>query len=143
MGLLQRSRGNYDHALDLLQESLRLSAEQTNQHGIADCLGALAGLAAQAGQPIRAAHLFAAADRIRREMRVRPMGGVDQREYDHYLAMLHQQLDDTAFRSAWSEGRAMTTEQAIDEAAELDSSDWNDIGDTFPGSFEGAECPQL
>jgi predicted ATPase/Tfp pilus assembly protein PilF len=115
MGLLQRSQGNYDRAAELLRESLHLSAEQANRQGIANCLGALAGLAALARQPIRAAHLFAAADRLRQEIGVK-MGSDDQQEYEYHQAALRRQLDDTAFTTAWSEGWAMTTEQAIEEA---------------------------
>jgi hypothetical protein len=114
---LQRSQGNYDRASELFQESLNLSVEQANQQGIANCLGALAGLAAIAGQPIRAAHLFSAAEKLRQAMGAR-MGSDDQREYEHYLAMLRLQLDDAAFTAAWSEGCAMTTQQVIDEVNE-------------------------
>jgi tetratricopeptide (TPR) repeat protein len=118
MGLLQRSQGNYGRASELFQESLSLSVEQANQQGIANCLGALAGLAAMAKQPIRAAHLFAAAEKLRQAMGVR-MGSDDQHEYEHYLGVLRPQLEDAAFVTAWSEGCAMTTEQAINEASKL------------------------
>ena len=123
MGLLQRSQGNCGRAADLFRESLHLSAEQANQQGIANCLGALAGLAVLATQPVRAARLFAAAGELRQAMGAK-MGSDDQREYEHYLAVLRGQLDDTAFTAAWSEGRAMTTEQAIEEASESGQSDW-------------------
>jgi predicted ATPase/class 3 adenylate cyclase len=122
MGLLQRSQGNYARASELFQESLRLSAEQANQQGIANCLGALAGLAAMTGQPIRAARLFAAAEKLRQAMGAR-MGSDDRREYEIYLDLLRHQLDDVAFTTAWSEGCAMSTGQAIDEASKSDASE--------------------
>ncbi len=124
MGLLQRSQGHYGHAWELFRESLHLSAEQANQQGIANCLGALAGLAALDRQSIRAAHLFAAADKLRQAMGVIRMGSDDQREYEQYLAVLRRQLDEAAFTVAWSEGWAMTTEQAIEEASQSGQSDW-------------------
>jgi hypothetical protein len=71
-------------------------------------------LAAITGQPIRAAHLFSAAEKLRQAIGAR-MGSDDQREYKHYLAVLGPQLDDAAFTAAWSEGCAMTTEQVIEE----------------------------
>jgi predicted ATPase/Tfp pilus assembly protein PilF len=117
MGLLPRDQGDYHRAAELFRASLHLSAEQANQQGVANCLGALAGLAAQAEHPVRAAHLFAAADRLRQEIGVK-MGSDDQREYEYYLAVLRHQLDDTAFAAAWSEGWAMTTEQAIEQACQ-------------------------
>jgi predicted ATPase len=124
IGLVQRSQGNYDYALELFQESLRLSAEQANQQGIADCVGALAGMAAMTKQPIRAVHLFSAAEKLRQAMGA-SMGSDDQREYEDYLAVLRDQLDDTDFTSAWAEGYAMTAEQAIEEASKSDRSGKN------------------
>jgi predicted ATPase/class 3 adenylate cyclase/Tfp pilus assembly protein PilF len=115
-GLLQRSQGNYGRALGLFQESVHLSAEQANQQGIANCLGALAGLAAMTGQPIRAAHLFAAAEKLRQAIGAR-MGSDDRQEYEIYLDVVRHQLDEADFTTAWSEGCAMTTEQAIEEAS--------------------------
>jgi hypothetical protein len=140
MGLLQRSQGDYDRAWDLFQESLSLSAEQANQQGIANCLGALAGLAALARQSNRAAHLFAAAGKLRQALGAR-MGSDDQREYEHYLALLRHQLDDAAFTVAWSEGCAMTAEQAIEEANESCESDWHPI--TLPAfvSLDATRSP--
>lgn len=114
MGLLQRSEGNYGRALELFQESLRISVEQGNQQGIANCLGALAGLAVMTGQPKRAARWFAAADKLRQWMGAR-MGEDDQREYERCLNKLRDQLDEGTFQTLWSEGYSMTTEQVIDD----------------------------
>jgi predicted ATPase len=115
MGLIQRSLGHLDQAGQLIRESLRLSAEQDNQQGILNCLGALAGLAAMTGQPIRAARLFAVADRLRETIGVR-MGVDDRREYERYLDSLRDQLTQATFEAAWSEGNALSVEAAIEEA---------------------------
>lgn len=114
MGLLQRSDGNYEQALELFQESLRLSVKQENQQGIANCLGALAGLSVLADQPERAARLFAAAARLRREMGAK-MSGSDRFEYEKYLTMVHEHLDHAAFEVEWLEGFSMTTEQIVED----------------------------
>ena len=117
MGLVQRSFGNYERALELFQESLHLSVEQENQQGIANCLGALAGLAVMAGEPRRAARLFAAAARLRREMGAK-MSSNDRHEYEQYLDLVHEKLDHAAFEVEWSEGFSMTTEQIIKDLKE-------------------------
>ncbi len=117
MGLLQRSEGNYKLSLGLFRESLVLSLEQENQQGIANCLGAIAGLAVMADQPVRAARLFAAAARLRREMGAK-MSSNDRLEYEHYLAKVHEHLDHAAFEVEWSEGFMMTTGQFIQELKE-------------------------
>jgi len=114
MGLLQRSDGNYKQALELFQESLRLSVNQENQQGIANCLGALAGLAVLANQPERAARLFAAAARLRREMGAK-MSGSDRLEYEKYLTMVHEHLDYAAFEVEWLDGFSMTTEGIVED----------------------------
>lgn len=114
MGLLQRSDGNFKRALELFQESLRVAVEQDNQQGIANCLGAMAGLAVMANQAPRAARLFAAAARLRQEMGAR-MSSNDRQEYEHYLTLVHERLDHAAFEAEWSQGFIMTTEQIIEE----------------------------
>jgi len=114
MGLLERSQGHFERAAELFQESLNLSAEQDNLQGVLNCVGALAGLAAMVDQPVRAARLFAAAEKLRQEIGA-TMGRDDREEYEDYLAMLRHELPEDAFKAAWAEGSAMTLEQAIGE----------------------------
>jgi predicted ATPase/class 3 adenylate cyclase len=114
MGLLERSQGNFDRALVLFRESLRLSIEQDNQQGIANCFGALAGMAVLADQPVRATHYFAASARLRRQMEAK-MSNHDRKEYEHYLTLVHKQLDHAQFEMEWSEGFSMSAEQIIDD----------------------------
>jgi hypothetical protein len=114
MGLLEREASNYDHATQLFLESLHLSAEQSNQQGIANCFGALAGLAVLLNQPAQAACLFAAAEKLRTAMGAK-MGSNDQQEYERYLALLRDQMDPGEFEAAWSRGLKLTTEQTIAE----------------------------
>jgi tetratricopeptide (TPR) repeat protein len=124
MGLLQRKVGAYDRALELFQESLRLSVEQDNQQGIANCLGALAGLAALTSQPERAARLFAAAARLRKAMGA-TMSNNDHLEYENYLTLVHEQLDHATFESEWSDGFTMTTEKIIADLDEWSANSMN------------------
>lgn len=119
MGLLQRKEGNTRHALELFLESLHLSIEQENLQGIANCFGALAGLAVIEKQPARAARLFAAAAKLRREMGMR-MSNNDWAEYEHYLMATNQLIDRPTFEAEWSEGFAMTAEQLV-----LDVKEWS------------------
>lgn len=114
-GLLQRSSGNYERACELFQESLALSWQQDNQQGIANCLGALAGLASMTGQSSRSARLFAAADKLRQTMGMK-MGKDDQHEYEEHRSKLRHQMDAATFGALWSEGSAMALEQVVREA---------------------------
>jgi hypothetical protein len=115
MGLLQRSQGNYDGALARFQESLKISVNQDNRQGIADCLGAIAGLAALANRPFDAAYLFAASQKTREEIGAR-MGEGDQAEYTEYQTLMRQQLDDDEFNNAWTHGYSMPIDQAVEIA---------------------------
>ena len=126
MGLLQRSVGHYESSKELFQESLAASLEQENQQGIANCLGALAGLAVLAQQPARAARLFAAADKIRQTIGAK-MGNDDRQEYERYLALTRNQMDIKAFENAWLEGASLTSEQVIN-----DLGDWQDTSVVAP-----------
>jgi hypothetical protein len=122
MGLLERSQGHFERAFELFRESLLLSAEQDNMQGVLNCLGALAGLAVMAEQPVPAARLFAVAEKLRQETGSR-MGRDDREEYEDYLAMLRLKLPGAAFKTAWLEGNAMTVEQVIGEVK-----DWGRAG---------------
>jgi tetratricopeptide (TPR) repeat protein len=115
MGLLRRSQGDNEHALQMFRESLQLSNEQANRQGIVNCLGAIAGLAATYKQPEIAVRLFAVAEQLRGEIGNK-MGQADKEEYDAFLQGARNQLDGDAFRRAWSDGQAMSVEQAVGEA---------------------------
>jgi hypothetical protein len=106
-------------ALDLFRESLELSAEQENQQGIANCLGAMAGLAALNHQAANSARLFSAAAKLRDIMGV-VMGAEDQNEYERYLSFLRQELDMEQFDQLMQDGYALNTQQAVDLACQLE-----------------------
>jgi predicted ATPase/class 3 adenylate cyclase len=118
MGLVRRSQGDLRAALDLFKESLQLSAEQANLQGIANCLGAIAGLASLNGKPAEATRLFSAAANLRTSMGVK-MGLDDQREYEQYLAVLSQELDEAVFKQLMLEGCSISMEQAVEQAMQV------------------------
>lgn len=117
MGLLERASGRYERAERFFLESLRLAVQQANQQGIANCLGALAGIAIVVHQPARATILFAAAEKYRKAMGAQ-MSSNDQAEYQGYLDMLRARLEPDGFESAWSVGSSMTIEQIMAELCE-------------------------
>ena len=118
LGLLQRKQGDHDQALQLFQESLEISVIQGNWQGIANCIGAIAGLAIIANQPVDGMNLFAAAQMIREEIGAK-MGEGDQEEYNEYFNLTGQQLDEEQIQNAWSHGYSLTLEQAIEVAKSI------------------------
>ncbi len=115
--LRQRDRRQ---AAAFFEESLVLYQKLKRKHGVIECLIGLAGVAASEGQQAtagRAARLFGAAEGL-----FQATGGglaaADQAEYDRYVILVREQLDQAALEAAWAEGRAMTMEQAVDYALE-------------------------
>ena len=82
-----------------------------------DCLAGFAAVLGMTHQPEQAARLFGSAECLFEGMGV-ILDPADQQEFDHYVAVVRNQLDETAFAKAWAEGRAMTLEQAIEFALE-------------------------
>jgi len=115
LGLFERNQGNLERALELFQESLRISINQDNRQGIVNSLGAIAGLAALANHPAEAVKLFAVSQKERDEIGAK-MGEGDLREYNKFLSMAHQNLDEEQYQTFWSQGYNLTTEQALEVA---------------------------
>ena len=86
-----------------------------DKRGVADSLVGLAGVTGNTGQLEQAARLFGAAETLYEDSVVR-LEYSDQIEYDRNVAIVRAQLDEATFAAAWAAGRAMTLEQAVDEA---------------------------
>jgi predicted ATPase len=111
-GLIKRTEGDLAGSFRLFQESLMISLRHENQQGIANCLGALAGIAALAGRTHDAVQLFAAAENIRQAVGGQ-IGANDRQEYDRYLAGLRDQLGGGEFEADWRTGCSMDLEQLV------------------------------
>jgi tetratricopeptide (TPR) repeat protein len=119
-GLLQRKQGNYIQALQSFQESLEIAVFQDNLQGIANCLGAIAGLAIITHHGLEGLQLFATAYMLREQINAK-MGKGDQEEYDHYLYLVKHLLDKDQIERAWSQGISSDLIEAIDLAKKVSS----------------------
>jgi hypothetical protein len=81
----------------------------------------LAAVAAAEGRALRAARLYGAGSGFREAVGLSPWA-VERTVQELDERQLREELGDSAFAAAFAEGRAMTREQAIAEALELDSS---------------------
>jgi predicted ATPase/DNA-binding CsgD family transcriptional regulator len=115
LGYVLKQQGEPRRAADVFAESLELSRELGIRMGVASCIGGLAGVAAAEGDAARAAGLFGAAEALREAIAF-PMEVVDRAELDRDVAAVEAALGEAALRAAWSEGRAMPLEQAVEEA---------------------------
>jgi Predicted ATPase len=116
-------RGDYRKANAFFAESLKLHREYGYKLGmLEECLGGFAAIFGMTGRPEPAAQLFGAAESLLEGIGVaRYVEPQDQKEYEYYIEVVRSQLDEATFAKAWSEGRAMTLEQAV--AFALENSD--------------------
>jgi len=107
--------GHLAAAEALCREGLEHSARLGERKGVAECLEAFAAVCVARQQMDRAARLFAAAEALRSEMGV-PVPPYDRADYDRNLAAVRKALGRRTFSRAWEEGRAVSWEEAVQEA---------------------------
>jgi predicted ATPase/transcriptional regulator with XRE-family HTH domain len=113
LGRTMYLRDQFVEARARLEETLAyIDRSSFAGHTLADTLDWLAAVSCAQGDAARAAKLFGAAAN-----QWRAIGAVrfprDRAGYARDLACAREQLDDSAFQSAWAEGEAMNAEQAI------------------------------
>ncbi len=119
LGRVARTQGDYQTAQTYFKDSLVVYGEmQGRSIWTAQVLALFAGLAHTQGKLEKAARLFGAIDNFLQEYFV-PFG--IKASFDLDVVAVRTQLGEEAFVSAWAEGQAMTTEQAI--AYALDQED--------------------
>ena len=102
-------------AYDYFVESLHIRQELGDRMGIANSLTAFAALAKNKGDSIRAIQLLGAEHAIRTLMVASRTPG-ECEEYEAEVAVLRSTLKAEVFETAWSEGKNMTMDQAIEFA---------------------------
>ena len=113
LGMVASAQGDDVRATAVLREALVLQQQSGVMKGvIVRSLERLAGLAARQQPPARAARLFGATETLREAIGA-PMPPSERADYDRDVASARAQLDEATFATAWTEGRAMTLEQAI------------------------------
>ena len=117
--------GDYTRAIAWHQASLPLYWSTDDLWGAVECIEGLAWAACSQGQATgdaasftRAARLLGAAS-ASRDSTGNPMAPAYRATNQRAIAETHAGMGDTAFVSAWAEGRTMSLEQAIAEALSL------------------------
>jgi predicted ATPase/class 3 adenylate cyclase/DNA-binding CsgD family transcriptional regulator len=106
------AQGEPEQAEGDARQALACAAEVQAHVGIPDILECLATLSGVAGRHREAARLFGAAEAIRRRMGVVRFK-VWSAAFETSVAALQIALGDNEFDSAWAEGAALSTEEAI------------------------------
>jgi hypothetical protein len=113
-------QGDIAQASAMFDSCIRRFREIDNTIGLVYTMEGLAGLSVHQEKYERAALIFAWADSMRETLGDhRPP--VEQASVERDLAVIDSHLNDTAFATAYVEGRAMTVEQAIAFALQVES----------------------
>jgi DNA-binding CsgD family transcriptional regulator len=105
--------------MSLYVEGLGVAAELGNDAGVANCLEGIADLVSTQDQAERKTRLYGASEAILETVGAPLYVQMHDRElYALILEKLRARLGEETFEAAWSEGRAMTAKQAIDQAME-------------------------
>jgi non-specific serine/threonine protein kinase len=116
---IAEQRGDPERVELLVTEALGLLRRLSSPYFLPDCLELLAGAAVARGRLVRAARLFGAAESLREAT----AAGLDPNRsapYARNLAEVRAGLTEDEFTAAWSAGRKLGANQAVDEA--LDAS---------------------
>ena len=121
--------GNSTRAADLFKDGLGLAAQVGNRTTLAYCLEGLAASAAARakaqGDPIngagyqRAASLWGCALKLRQVIGT-PQPPTERALHEPYLALTREGLDEASFSVAWAFGQAMSVDQAVAFALEVE-----------------------
>ena len=112
-----RLRREYNRAIDMFKESLKLYRELGNKSEPPFTLEALGLAAAALGKSQHAARLWGAAASWREAIN-EPLPVTFQKDYAASVTQARTHLGEKVYASAWSEGHAMSAEQAIALALE-------------------------
>ena len=112
-----RLRADYKRATGMFKEALSHYQSSGDKFGPPFALEALALVAAARGDAKRAARLWGAASAWREAIN-EPLSLTYQRDYAGSVSQARTQLGEEVYASAWSEGHAMSPEQAIALALE-------------------------
>jgi non-specific serine/threonine protein kinase len=119
LAVLAQTEGRDKRARNLFEEGLRLSAELGNEADVAHCLEGLASMYGAEGRVVHAARLWGAEEALLEKLEDAVYTYVPDRVlHRSQVAAARSQLDEAAWTAAWTEGRAMSLEQAVEYALE-------------------------
>jgi non-specific serine/threonine protein kinase len=117
LGVVALLEGDHSRAGELCRESLGLWRDSGDPVGVAIALNGLAWVADERGQELRATRLSAAAA-AQRSRTGAAILSTHRRLHATTVERTRAQLGEASWRRAWSEGQAMTLDQAIAYALE-------------------------
>jgi predicted ATPase/DNA-binding CsgD family transcriptional regulator len=132
-------------AASLLEEGLSLSLQIGDQANLSYFLEGLAVVAGARGEANRSARILGAAEESMEEAGA-PVYNYympDHVLYQRTLAAVRSQLGEEAWTTAWGEGRAMSSEQAVEYALEQETVPETAAPETYPAGLSAREVEVL
>ena len=114
-GFAWMADGDNARAASMITTSLRSSLELEDVWGTTEGLEAMAAVRAAQGSPERAARTGGAAEVLRETMTVRPFAS-DRIWTERYMEEARASLDARTWQAAWDAGRALSLEEAVEDA---------------------------
>jgi DNA-binding CsgD family transcriptional regulator/tetratricopeptide (TPR) repeat protein len=125
LGNIALGLGDHGTAAARYSEALVLFRTLGDTLFIANTLEGVVALCIATGQPRRGANLLGACDMMRERISA-PVTPIEKPRLERMRADVRAQLGEPAYVSAWTDGRSMTTEQAIAAAfADSGTDGWN------------------
>jgi hypothetical protein len=109
---VEAARGDHALANLLYEDSLVMAQEIGDKELIASGLQGLASVVAMQGERAWATRLWGTAQALCEAIGA-PLQSIEWADYEQAVATARDHLGETAFASAWAEGRAMTAEQVL------------------------------
>jgi predicted ATPase/DNA-binding CsgD family transcriptional regulator len=144
-GMVSVMGHDYDQTEAVARKGLESVRELGDRPGTSFALLVEAALAGVRNEPARAARLWGAAEALREAIGL-SMGHQDRVDYDYEgrVAAARSQLDDAAWEEAWTGGRAMSPEQAVEYALQGRATQReNTAPETHPAGLSAREAEVL
>lgn len=113
-------QGDTKRAATLYMESLAIRKELGDRRGISECISGLAIVAQSSGQYKRAAQLLGAAEALRESNEI-ALPPHERAKHEHNITSLRSRAGEAEAADAWSQGRMMTWEKAVEYALSGDT----------------------
>jgi non-specific serine/threonine protein kinase len=141
--LASLGRGDHRRAWELCFEGLRLSWRLNMLHPTASHLYVAASLSGAWGQPLDAARLWGAAQALSEAVGIL-LSPVERRLYEPHIAAARARLDVEAWEAAWTAGRRMAPQQAVEYALHSPTTpELRAKKGTYPAGLSGREAEVL
>ncbi len=114
-GRIALAQGDLFKAQEYFRDGISHLKDAKEVSQLPSLLEGLANVLARSSQTQVAILLLGAAEALRERIHLARMQ-FETAEYDALMSTLHEEIDDETFQALWKNGRAMTTEQAIESA---------------------------